>query len=131
MTNPLAGRRIVITAGPTLEAIDPVRFISNRSSGKQGYAIAEACAVLGANVVLVSGPTALNDPAGVETIRIESARDMLAAVEGALPADVFIAVAAVADWRPAEAHDKKIKGNKGEMAALPLVEKTTDRKSVV
>lgn len=122
MTNPLAGRRIVITAGPTLEAIDPVRFISNRSSGKQGYAIAEACAALGADVVLVSGPTALNDPAGVETIRIESARDMLAAVEGALPADVFIAVAAVADWRPAQAHDKKIKGNKGEMAALPLVE---------
>jgi len=122
MTNPLAGRCIVITAGPTLEAIDPVRFISNRSSGKQGYAIAEACAALGADVVLVSGPTALNDPAGVETIRIESARDMLAAVEGALPADVFIAVAAVADWRPAEAHDKKIKGNKGEMAALPLVE---------
>lgn len=122
MTNPLAGRRIVITAGPTLEAIDPVRFISNRSSGKQGYAIASACAALGADVVLVSGPTALNDPAGVDTIRIESARDMLAAVEGALPGDVFIAVAAVADWRPAEAHDKKIKGNKGEMASLSLVE---------
>ena len=110
------------TAGPTLEAIDPVRFISNRSSGKQGYALAEVCAALGADVVLVSGPTALNDPAGVETIRIESARDMLAAVEGALPGDVFIAVAAVADWRPAATHDKKIKGNKGEMAALPLVE---------
>ncbi len=122
MTSPLAGRRIVMTAGPTLEAIDPVRFISNRSSGKQGYALASACAELGAEVVLVSGPTALNDPAGVETVRIESARDMLAAVETALPADVFIAVAAVADWRPAEAHDRKIKGNKGEMGSLALVE---------
>lgn len=118
----LKGQRIVITAGPTLEPIDPVRFISNRSSGAQGYAIAEACAHLGADVVLISGPTALPDPLGLSTCRVETAREMLAAVEAALPADVFIAVAAVADWRPAEAADKKIKGEKGEMGVLKLVE---------
>lgn len=92
--------RAVLTAGPTLEPIDPVRFLSNRSSGRQGYALAEALAALGFEVTLVSGPTALNDPPGIETVRVETARDMLAAVESALPADVFIAVAAVADWRP-------------------------------
>jgi len=122
MSKPLAGRRIVLTAGPTLEPIDPVRFLSNRSSGKQGYALAQALADLGAEVVLVSGPTALNDPAGLKTVRIETARDMLAAVEEALPADAFIAVAAVADWRPAQAHGKKLKIEKGELAALPLAE---------
>ncbi len=122
MADSLAGQTIVITAGPTLEPIDPVRFISNRSSGAQGYAIAEACAALGADVRLVSGPTALPDPAGVQTIRIETAREMLAAVQTALPAQVFIAVAAVADWRPAEAADQKIKGEKGQMTALQLVE---------
>jgi len=122
MTEPLSGRRIVITAGPTLEPIDPVRFISNRSSGVQGYAIAAACAALGAEVVLVSGPTALSDPDGVAVTRIETAREMLAAVEAALPADVFIAVAAVADWRPADAADRKLKGEKGEMTHLRLVE---------
>ena len=122
MTRPLAGYRIVLTAGPTLEPIDPVRFISNRSSGKQGYALAQACADLGADVVLVSGPTALADPQGVTTIRIETAREMLAEVEARLPADVFIAVAAVADWRPAEVSDKKIKGDKGAMGQLALVE---------
>ena len=122
MADTLKGRRVLITAGPTLEPIDPVRFISNRSSGAQGYAIAEACAHLGADVVLVSGPTALPDPQGVETQRVETAREMLASVEDALPADVFIAVAAVADWRPAETFDRKIKGDKGEMGVLRLVE---------
>lgn len=122
MADLLSGCRIVLTAGPTLEAIDPVRFISNRSSGKQGYALAEALAAQGADVVLVSGPTALNDPPGVNTIRIESARDMLAAVENALPAEVFIAVAAVADWRPAEQSDRKLKLDKGAMGQIALVE---------
>lgn len=122
MADTLKGQRIVITAGPTLEPIDPVRFISNRSSGAQGYAIAEACAHLGADVVLVSGPTALPDPLGLKTLRVETAREMLKAVEDNLPADVFIAVAAVADWRPAEASDRKIKGEKGEMGVLKLVE---------
>ncbi len=106
---PLAGRRVVITAGPTREPLDPVRHLTNHSSGAQGYAIAEAAAALGAETVLVSGPTALADPEGVETVRVETARDMLAAVEEALPADVFIAVAAVADWRPAEAAPTKLK----------------------
>lgn len=119
---PLAGRRIVMTAGPTLEPIDPVRFISNRSSGRQGYGLAEALAKLGAEVVLVSGPTALNDPRNVETRRVETARDMLATVEAALPADIFIAVAAVADWRPAETSDRKLKLDKSELGSLPLAE---------
>ena len=115
-------KRAVITAGPTLEAIDPVRFISNRSSGKQGYALAEALRDAGFEVVLVSGPTALAEPAGMSVIQVESAREMLAAVEQSLPADVFIAVAAVADWRPAEVFDKKMKGDKGAMKTLALTE---------
>ena len=119
---PLKGRHVLITAGPTREPIDPVRFISNHSSGKQGYAIARACAALGARVTLVAGPTALDDPDGIETVHIETARDMLAAVETALPADVFIAVAAVADWRPAEPADRKLKLDKGRFSSLPLVE---------
>jgi phosphopantothenoylcysteine decarboxylase/phosphopantothenate--cysteine ligase len=106
---PLAGKRVLVTAGPTLEQIDPVRFISNRSSGKQGYAIAEALAQLGADVRLVSGPVALPDPAGVNTVRVESAREMLAACEAALPADAAVCVAAVADWRPQSTASKKIK----------------------
>jgi phosphopantothenoylcysteine decarboxylase/phosphopantothenate--cysteine ligase len=106
---PLRGKRILVTAGPTLEQLDPVRFISNRSSGKQGYAIAEALAQLGADVRLISGPVALPDPVGVKTTRIESARDMLAACEAALPANAAICVAAVADWRPQTAATKKIK----------------------
>lgn len=114
--------RAVVTAGPTLEALDPVRFLSNRSSGKQGYAIAAALRDAGFEVTLVSGPTALDDPAGVTTVRVESARDMLAGVEGALPADVFVAVAAVADWRPAQSHDRKLKLDKGAVRTLELVE---------
>lgn len=120
---PLAGRRMLVTAGPTLEAIDPVRFLSNRSSGKQGYAIAEALAELGAEVVLVSGPTALCDPKGVQTIRVESARDMLAACEQSLPMDAAFCVAAVADWRPARAPGRKIKKERdAPPPALALVE---------
>ncbi|WP_339336263.1 phosphopantothenoylcysteine decarboxylase [uncultured Maricaulis sp.] len=122
MPDLLTGRHVLVTAGPTREPIDPVRFISNHSSGKQGYAIAAACAALGARVTLVAGPTALPDPDGVETIHIETARDMLAAVETALPADVFIAVAAVADWRPAQPSDRKLKLDKASFSSLPLVE---------
>ena len=122
MPDTLKGRHVLVTAGPTREPIDPVRFISNHSSGKQGYAIAQACAALGARVTLVAGPTALPDPDGVETVHIETARDMLAAVETALPADVFIAVAAVADWRPADPSDRKLKLDKASFSSLPLVE---------
>jgi phosphopantothenoylcysteine synthetase/decarboxylase len=130
MADLLHGRRIIVTAGPTLEPIDPVRFISNRSSGVQGYAIAEACARLGADVVLVSGPTALNDPAGLTTRRVETAREMLAAVEQALPADAFIAVAAVADWRPAEVSSTKMKVDKSTFDSLKLVENPDILKTV-
>jgi phosphopantothenoylcysteine decarboxylase/phosphopantothenate--cysteine ligase len=112
----------VITAGPTLEAIDPVRFLSNRSSGRQGYAIAAALCEQGFDVTLVSGPTALDDVAGVTMVRVDSAREMLAAVEGALPCDVFVAVAAVADWRPAETAPRKLKLDKAALTTLALVE---------
>ena len=120
---PLKGRRILITAGPTIEPIDPVRFISNRSSGKQGYAIARACAEAGANVTLVSGPVALDAPPNVNIRGVESARDMLAACEAALPTDVFIGVAAVADWRPTACANAKIKkGTNAVPAAISLAE---------
>ena len=105
----LAGRRVVVTSGPTHEPIDPVRFIANRSSGKQGHAIARAAAQAGAEVVLVSGPVALADPDGVDTRHVETAREMLEAVESALPAEIFIASAAVADWRVASAVTEKLK----------------------
>ena len=114
---PLRGKRVLITAGPTHEPIDPVRYIANRSSGKQGYAIASAAAAAGAEVVLVSGPVNLQRPQGVTVIDVESARDMLAAVERALPADVAIFAAAVADWRVANAGAQKIKKQAG--AATP------------
>ena len=111
---PLAGKRILVTAGPTHEPIDPVRYIANRSSGKQGYAIARAAAAAGAAVTLVSGPVNLPDPAGVKVVRVESARDMLEAVEAALPADVAIFAAAVADWRVARRQaTQKIKKDAG------------------
>lgn len=109
----LAGKRVVLTAGPTREPLDPVRHLTNHSSGTQGYALAAALAGLGADVVLVSGPTQLADPAGVEMHRIETAREMLAACEAALPADVFVGVAAVADWRPKARAGKKLKLKKG------------------
>jgi phosphopantothenoylcysteine decarboxylase/phosphopantothenate--cysteine ligase len=110
----LKGRRALVTSGPTFEAIDPVRFIGNRSSGKQGHAIAGALAGLGAETVLVSGPTALPAPAGVTLVRVESAREMLAACESALPADVAVCAAAVADWRAAEVAPEKIKKRTGK-----------------
>jgi phosphopantothenoylcysteine decarboxylase/phosphopantothenate--cysteine ligase len=119
---PLAGRRAVVTAGPTAEPIDPVRLITNRSSGKQGYAIAGALAALGAEVTLVSGPTALPAPAGVRRVDVETAREMLAACEAALPADIAVCVAAVADWRPQSLNGSKIKKGAGGPPAISLVE---------
>ncbi|HEX4555328.1 MAG TPA: bifunctional phosphopantothenoylcysteine decarboxylase/phosphopantothenate--cysteine ligase CoaBC [Xanthobacteraceae bacterium] len=118
---PLSGKHVLITSGPTHEPIDPVRYIANRSSGKQGHAIARAAADAGAEVTLVSGPVSVPDPPGVRVVRTESARDMLAAVEAALPADVAIFAAAVADWRVAQASGQKIK--KGA-AATPILELT-------
>jgi phosphopantothenoylcysteine decarboxylase/phosphopantothenate--cysteine ligase len=106
---PLEGRHVLVTAGPTREPLDPVRFLSNHSSGKQGYAIAGALADLGARVTLVSGPVSIAPPRGVDFVPVETARDMLKACETALPADVFISVAAVADWRPAISSSKKLK----------------------
>ena len=119
---PLAGRRALVTAGPTAEAIDPVRVLTNRSSGKQGYAIAAALAALGAEVVLVSGPTALAAPPGVTRVDVESARDMLAACEAVLPADIAICVAAVADWRPRSVGDRKLKKAAAAPDPIALVE---------
>src|SRR5687768_16536185 len=119
---PLAGKRAVITAGPTAEPIDPVRLITNRSSGKQGYAIASALAALGADVTLVSGPTALAAPAGVRRVEVETACEMLAACEAALPADIAVCVAAVADWRPESLNGRKIKKGADGPPALSLVE---------
>ncbi|MGE0485100.1 MAG: bifunctional phosphopantothenoylcysteine decarboxylase/phosphopantothenate--cysteine ligase CoaBC [Gammaproteobacteria bacterium] len=117
----LAGRRVLITAGPTREAIDPVRFISNHSSGKMGYAVAAAAREAGASVTLVSGPTRLDAPAGVQTVAVESALDMLAAVQARLSGcDIFIATAAVADYRPAQATAGKIKRD-GATRTLELV----------
>ena len=107
----LEGLHVVVTSGPTHEPIDPVRYIANRSSGRQGHAIAAAAARAGARVTLISGPVALADPPGCETVHIESARDMLAAAEAALPADIFVAAAAVADWRAEPAVDKIKKGD--------------------
>ena len=118
---PLAGRRVVITSGPTHEPIDPVRYIANRSSGKQGHAIAQAAADAGAEVVLVSGPVSVPDPSGVKTIHVETAREMLGAVEAALPADIFVGAAAVADWHVAAAVEKLKKGPAGP-PSLGLVE---------
>jgi len=119
---PLKGKRAIVTAGATIEPIDPVRFISNRSSGKQGYAIASALAQAGADVTLVTGPAAIPAPIGVHVQRVESAADMLNACEAALPADVAVMVAAVADWRPAARAQEKIKKSAGALPALALEE---------
>jgi len=128
---PLAGRHVLITAGPTHEPIDPVRYIANRSSGKQGYALAAAARALGARVTLVSGPTDLPIPHGVFVSRVESAREMLATVEAALPADVGIFAAAVADWRVADASNQKIKKDpKRDTPTLMLVENPDILKTV-
>ena len=118
----LKGRRIVITSGPTHEPIDPVRYIANRSSGRQGHAIAQAAARAGAHVVLISGPVSIPDPVGVEMRRVETERDMLSAVEAALPADVFIGAAAVADWRVEGTSDSKIKKTPAGSPSLKLAE---------
>lgn len=119
---PLAGRHALVTAGPTREPLDPVRFLSNHSSGKQGYAIAGALAAAGARVTLVSGPVSVPVPAGVDLVDVESARDMLEACEAALPADVFVSVAAVADWRPSRAAAKKMKLKEGAGDPHPTLE---------
>ncbi|MFC5587198.1 bifunctional phosphopantothenoylcysteine decarboxylase/phosphopantothenate--cysteine ligase CoaBC [Nitratireductor kimnyeongensis] len=120
---PLAGRKVIVTSGPTHEVIDPVRYIANRSSGKQGHAIAAALARLGASVHLVSGPVSIPDPQGVTTTHVETARQMREAVEAALPADAGVFVAAVADWRPAVETAEKIKKKPGQGApTLALTE---------
>ena len=119
----LKGRRAIITSGPTYEAIDPVRYLANRSSGKQGHAIAAALARLGADTVLVSGPTSLPDPPGVSVVKVESAQQMLAACEAALPADIGIFAAAVADWHIDGAATRKLKKTgKNQPPTLKLVE---------
>ncbi len=118
---PLTGKRVLVTSGPTHEPIDPVRYIANRSSGKQGHAIARAAAEAGAEVTLVSGPVTLPDPVGVRTVHVESAREMLMAVEAALPVDIGIFAAAVADWRVDRAADQKIKKD-GTLPPLRLLE---------
>jgi phosphopantothenoylcysteine decarboxylase/phosphopantothenate--cysteine ligase len=119
---PLAGRRVLITAGPTHEPIDPVRYIANRSSGKQGFAIAIAAQAAGADVTLISGPVVTGDPAGVTVKHVESARDMLRQVEAALPVDIAIFAAAVADWRVANEGEQKLKKTAQGMPPLQLVE---------
>lgn len=113
----LTGTHILVTAGPTHEPIDPVRYLANRSSGRQGFAIAAALARLGARVSLVAGPVTLETPAGVTRIDVETAREMAAAVEAALPADAAVLVAAVADWRVESAPQKLKKG-----AGLPVLQ---------
>lgn len=121
-TGSLSGKRVLVTSGPTSEPIDPVRFIANRSSGKQGHAIALAAAAAGADVVLISGPVNLPDPPGVTLVKVETARQMLAAVEQALPVDVAILAAAVADWRPERVSESKIKKQQGRIPTLALIE---------
>jgi phosphopantothenoylcysteine decarboxylase / phosphopantothenate---cysteine ligase len=119
---PLAGTRVLVTAGPTHEPIDPVRYIANRSSGKQGYAIAAAAAVAGAEVNLISGPVDLGAPPGVTVTQVESAREMLHRVQAALPADVAIFAAAVADWRVAQQGEQKLKKTATGLPPLQLIE---------
>ncbi|NLS02022.1 bifunctional phosphopantothenoylcysteine decarboxylase/phosphopantothenate--cysteine ligase CoaBC [Rhizobium sp. P32RR-XVIII] len=128
---PLAGRKAVVTSGPTHEPIDPVRYIANRSSGRQGHAIAAALAKLGADVTLVSGPVTIADPVGVRMIHVERAEEMRDAVLAALPADIAVMVAAVADWRVASASDQKIKKHPGEsIPTLALTENPDILKTV-
>lgn len=119
---PLAGLKALVTSGPTYEAIDPVRFIGNRSSGKQGHALATALSNMGADVTLISGPTALNDPDGLKTIHIQSAAEMMAACIDNIPVDIAICAAAVSDWTPKSICDKKIKKEQGK--APPALELT-------
>jgi phosphopantothenoylcysteine decarboxylase/phosphopantothenate--cysteine ligase len=140
-SGPLSGRHIIVTSGPTYEPIDPVRFIGNRSSGRQGHAIAQSAAGAGARVTLITGPVGLSDPVGTQVIHVGSAREMREAVEAALPADAFIAAAAVADWRTESVARQKIKKGAKGSPTLHLVEnpdilaevskKTTMRPAVV
>jgi phosphopantothenoylcysteine decarboxylase/phosphopantothenate--cysteine ligase len=120
--NPLAGRHAIVTSGPTHEPIDPVRYLANRSSGKQGHAIAAALGALGARVTLVSGPVAIPDPAGMTVRHVETAREMLAAVEAALPADIAVCAAAVADWHVTEEAAQKLKKTGNGPPELHLAE---------
>ncbi len=126
----LAGKHVIVTSGPTLEPIDPVRFLSNRSSGRQGHAIAAAARDAGARVTLVSGPVSIEDPPGVGVVHVETALQMLDAVERALPADVFVAAAAVADWRVAVALPGKLKKSGGSPPTLTLAENPDILRSV-
>jgi phosphopantothenoylcysteine decarboxylase/phosphopantothenate--cysteine ligase len=140
-SGPLSGRHIIVTSGPTYEPIDPVRFIGNRSSGRQGHAIAQSAVGAGARVTLITGPVGLSDPIGAEVIHVGSAREMRQAVEAALPADAFVGAAAVADWRTESVATQKIKKGADESPTLRLVEnpdilaevskKTTMRPAVV
>jgi phosphopantothenoylcysteine decarboxylase/phosphopantothenate--cysteine ligase len=118
----LKGRRMLVTSGPTREPIDPVRYISNRSSGKQGHSVARAAAVAGAEVLLVSGPVEIPDPSGVKTVHVETAAEMLSAAEAALPVDVAVCAAAVADWRVDAVANEKLKKQEGHIPSLSLVE---------
>ncbi|MEG3617082.1 bifunctional phosphopantothenoylcysteine decarboxylase/phosphopantothenate--cysteine ligase CoaBC [Magnetovibrio sp. PR-2] len=119
---PLKGKKAIVTSGPTREAIDPVRFIANHSSGKQGHAIAEALRDLGADVTLVSGPVSLSEPVGMTVVNVESARDMKAAVDAALPSDIAVCAAAVADWRVDSQADQKLKKDNTGIPTLSMVE---------
>ena len=119
---PLIGRKILVTAGPTYESLDPVRYIANRSSGKQGYAIAEALRNLGADVTLVTGPTHIEKPKGVTVVPVETAREMLAASQDALPAECVICCAAVSDYRPSVETDRKIKKERGGLSSIEVTE---------
>jgi len=121
LRRPLTGRHVLVTSGPTHEPIDPVRYLANRSSGKQGHAIARAAAQLGARVTLITGPVALPDPPGAHVVRIATAEEMLRGVQQSLPADVAVFAAAVADWRPAAVPSEKIKKGSAK-PALELVE---------
>jgi len=123
---PLEGRRAIVTSGPTHEPIDPVRYIANRSSGRQGHAIASALARLGADVTLVSGPVTIPDPAGVKTIHVERAEEMRDAVLSRLPVDIAVMVAAVADWRVAASSDEKIKKQAGQAPAPLMLQENPD-----
>ncbi len=123
LAGPLNGRRVLITSGPTHEPIDPVRYLANRSSGKQGHALARAAASLGAEVTLVSGPVTLADPQGVRVVKVETAHEMLAAALAALPTDIAICAAAVADWRAADEAPQKLKKEReGGEAKLVLAQ---------
>ncbi len=129
-TGPLAGRRVLVTSGPTHEPIDPVRYIGNRSSGAQGAAVARALADLGAEVVFVTGPAEVPPPPGVQVVRVETAQQMLEAVQAALPVEAAVFAAAVADWRVAQASDRKLKKSRDGLPVLEFAENPDILKTV-